>query len=350
MRKFILLFIIFLLFLPNTVLADNKSATINITGSDTTNCSELAIIEVHSVSQCEVNNIKGSITYDKTVLAVFSVEVSDNLSDWNFKVDTSTAGTISFTGSSNSDTLLQDRTLFKVIFIVHARSETTTVIKSTSVSSSITTTEEIEEEVVVNQKEIDEAKANGLPEELWPEPIIEKVKKNVEKKETINYQDGSHSIKVSKKVSDDCYLKELNVNDGTISPTFNKLTNAYKVTIDKKSDININYLTEDPKATVVIQDEVNNQIIITVTAENGNNNTYVLTIIRQENYDSSSVTNDDTNNNDVSNPDIDIDNDNFEISNQLSLSNVIVLSSLTALSIIGLSIGAIFVYKGSHQQ
>ncbi|MGN1398626.1 MAG: hypothetical protein ACI4WG_01300 [Erysipelotrichaceae bacterium] len=348
MRKLLLLFIIFALFLPADIFADNKSATINISGTESTYCSELAIVEVHSVSQCEVNNISGTITYDKTVLAVFSVEVSDNLSGWTFTIDTSTAGTIKFTGSSNSDFLLQDRTLFTITFIVHSRSETTTYVKSASVSSTITTTQEVEEEVVINQDEIDAAKANGVPEELWPAPIIEKVKKTVENQETVTYQDSSHSIKVTKRVSDDCYLKELSVEDSTMSPTFNKLTNAYKVTIDTKTDVKINYLTEDPKATVVIQDEINNQIIITVTAENGNNNTYVLTIIRQANYDSSSINNDEINN-DINNSQVDVDNPTVEVSDKLSLTNIIVLSSLTALSIIGLSIGSIFIYKGTHQ-
>lgn len=349
MRKFLTILIIFLMFLPYKINAANNNATISFSGTTETNCGELAIIEVHSITQSAVNNISGSITYDKSVLAVFKVEISDNLSSWNFKVDSSKPGIISFSGSSSNDTLLQDRMLFKVIFIVHGQLATSTSISTGSVSSTIKTTEEVTEQIVTNQEEIDKAKEEGIPEEEWPEPIIEEVKKTVDKEETINYDNSSHNINISKKVSSDCYLKDISVDNATISPVFNKLTNAYKVTIDKKSEIKINYVAEDPKATVVIQDEVNNQIVITVTAENGSNNTYVLTIIRQANYDSSAVDNPDNPDDNPDNPIIQPDVPQQNVDSKIDTSTLIILIGLGLVSVIGISIGSILIYKGSRQ-
>ncbi len=350
MRKFLSLLIIFLMLLPLNIKAANTNATIAFNGTTETNCGELAIIEVHSITQSAVDNISGSINYDKSVLAVFKVEVSDNLGNWNFKVDSSTPGIIKFYGNSSSDTLLQDRTLFKVTFIVHSQLATSTAITTNSISSNIKTTEEITEQIVTNQDEIDKAKEEGKPEEEWPEPIIEEVKKTVDKEETINYEYASHNISIAKRVSSDCFLKDITIDNATISPTFNKLTNAYKVTIDKKAELKINYLAEDPKATVVVQDEINNQIVITVTAENGSNNTYVLTIIRQTNYDSNADKNDNENNNtDIDNPIIQPDNQQEPSTSKIDTPTLIVLIGLSTVALIGISIGSILIYKGSRQ-
>ena len=347
MRKFLLILIITMMLIPTKIKAANNSATISFTGTTSTYNNELAIIEVHSITQSAVNNISGTINYDKTVLAIFKIEVSDDLGDWNFKVDSSKAGTITFTGTSSSDTLLQDRMLFKITFIVHGSLATSTTLTTGSITSSVKTQDEITEQVVTNQDEIDKAKADGLPEEEWPEPIIEEVKKTVDKEETIEYASSSHTISISKRISSDCYLKELSVDDANISPVFNKLTNAYKVTIDKEAEVKINYTTEDPSATVVIQDEVNNQIVITVTAENGTNNTYVLTIIRQANYDSTDPKNntqedvDPTTNTDVEPTE--------KVTTNIDTSTLIVLIGLSIVSVIGISIGSILIYKGSRQ-
>lgn len=347
MRRFLLILIITMMLLPTKINAANNNATISFSGTTSTYNGELAIVEVHSITQSAVNNISGTINYDKTVLAIFKIEVSDDLGEWNFKVDSSKAGTISFTGTSSSDTLLQDRMLFKITFIVHGSLATSTSLTTGSVTSTIKTQEEITEKVVTNQDEIDKAKEDGLPEEEWPEATIEEVKKTVDKEETIEYASSSHTISISKRISSDCYLKDLSVDNANISPVFNKLTNAYKVTIDKNADIKINYTAEDSKATVVIQEEVNNQIVVTVTAENGTNNTYVLTIIRQANYDSTDPKN---NTQQDVDPSIDTsDNNTDKVVTHMETSTLVILIGLSLVSVIGISIGSILIYKGSRQ-
>ncbi len=329
-----------------TVSAANDSAVVTINGSTSTVCDGLAFVEVSANTQAGVKNIKGQINYDKSVLAVFDVKVSDNLNGWDFKVDFSKAGKISFTGTAKAnDPIDTDRLLFEVTFIVHSSLETTTVVSSSSVTSEITEIEIIQKEVITNQAEIDAAIAAG---EEPPAPIYETVEEEVEKKKTITFENGSHSIKVNKPLSKNCYLKNIEVEDGTISPVFNKLTNAYKVTMNDKTELKINFTKEDEKSTVVIQDEVNNQVVITVTAEDGTNNSYVLTIIRQANYDSSNV---DPN---IDDPNIPIDpgvDGNPENNPFAAIDNgkMILIIALIAVSLVGIGVGGTLIYKGSRE-
>lgn len=204
--------------------------------------------------------------------------------------------------------------------------------------------------VITNQAEIDAAKIaqNNGEDVTIPEPIYETVEEEVEKKRTITFENASHSIKVVKQLSKNCYLKNIEVEDGTVSPVFNKLTNAYKVIINDKTELKINYTKEDERSTVVIQDEVNNQIVITVTAEDGSNNSYVLTIIRQANYDSTNV---DPN---ITDPNLPVDPGSDGTSNGGPLagienSQMIIVIVLIAISLVGIGVGGTLIYKGSRQ-
>lgn len=128
-----------------TVSAANDSAVITMNGSTNTICDGLAFVEVNANTQTGVKNIKGQINYDKSVLAVFDVKVSDNLDGWDFKVDFSKAGTISFEGTAKAnDPIDSDRLLFEITFIVHGSLETTTVVSSSSVTSEVTEIEKTE--------------------------------------------------------------------------------------------------------------------------------------------------------------------------------------------------------------
>lgn len=334
-----------------TVSAANDSAVITMNGSTNTICDGLAFVEVNANTQTGVKNIKGQINYDKSVLAVFDVKVSDNLDGWDFKVDFSKAGTISFEGTAKAnDPIDSDRLLFEITFIVHGSLETTTVVSSSSVTSEVTEIEKTEKTVITNQAEIDAAKIaqNNGEDVTIPEPIYETVEEEVEKKRTITFENASHSIKVVKQLSKNCYLKNIEVEDGTVSPVFNKLTNAYKVIINDKTELKINYTKEDERSTVVIQDEVNNQIVITVTAEDGSNNSYVLTIIRQANYDSTNV---DPN---ITDPNLPVDPGSDGTSNGGPLagienSQMIIVIVLIAISLVGIGVGGTLIYKGSRQ-
>ncbi|MGI6608389.1 MAG: hypothetical protein ACOX1F_05350 [Erysipelotrichaceae bacterium] len=331
-----------------TVSAANDSAVMIINGSTSTICDGLAFVEVNANSQEGVKNIKGQINYDKSVLAVFDVIVSDNLNGWDFKVNTSKAGTISFTGTAKTnDPITSDRLLFTVTFIVHGSLETTTVVSSKAVTSEIIEVETVNTGVIINQDEIDAATVAHESDEsvIIPDPIFET--KDIENKRIITFENASHSIRVVKAISKNCYLKNIEIENGTLSPVFNKLTNAYKVTIDEKSELKINYTQEDEKSTVVIQDEINNQVIITVTSENGNNNSYVLTIIRQANYNNTNV---DPNIDDPyipSDPNVDDNNNNpfASIDNR----RMIIIIALAAVSLVGITIGGTLIYKGSRE-
>ena len=329
-----------------TVSAANDSAIIIINGSNTTICDGLAFVEVNANSQTGVKNIKGQVKYDKSVLAVFDVKVSDNLNGWDFKVDTSKAGVISFNGTATTnDPIDSDRLLFVVTFIVHGSLETTTTVSSSNVTSEIIEIGTVTTTVVTNQEEIDAAREAGEPE---PEPITEQVEEEVENKRTITFENGSHSIKVVKSVSKNCYLKNIEVEKGTLSPVFNKLTNAYKVTINDKEELKINYTKEDEKSKVVIQDEVNNQVVITVTAEDGNNNSYVMTIIRQPNYNHSDP------NANVDDPNLPINPGTIDGENGNNLASItntraFIIIALVAVSLIGIGVGGSLIYKGSRE-
>ncbi len=352
MKKIILILLSILCSLSLlTISAANDSAVMTIKGSNTTITDGLAFVEVNANSQTDVKNIKGQINYDKTVLAVFDVKVSDNLDGWDFKVDYSKAGVISFSGTAKAnDPINSERLLFEITFIVHGSLETTTKVSTSSVTAEVVEKEKVQKEVVTNQEEIDAAKIavqNG-EDVMIPEAIIEIVEEEVEKKRTINFENATHSIKVVKPLSKNCYLKNIEVENGTVSPVFNKLTNAYKVTIDDKAELKINYTKEDERSTVVIQDEINNQVVITVTAQDGSNNSYVLTIIRQANYDSTQVDPNVEDPNLPINPNID-GSPNGNPSASIDNTKTIIIIALVAISLIGIAVGGTFIYKGSRE-
>ena len=130
-----------------------------------------------------------------------------------------------------------------------------------------------------------------------------------------------------------------------MSPDFNKLTNAYKVIIDESTELKINFIKEDEKSTVVMQDEVNNQIVITVTAEDGSNNSYVLTIIRQADYNSNIDPN-------IENPDIPIDpgvNDSAKNNPLATIDSgkMFLVITLIVVSLVGIGVGGSMIYRKS---
>ena len=269
--------------------------------------------------------------------------MSDNLDAWDFNVDFSKAGMITFSGTAKAnDPINSDRLLFEIMFIVHSSFETTTVVSSSSVKSEIIETETVlDEDNILNQAEIDAALE---AEETPPEP--EYGTKEVENKREITFENASHSIKVVKPLSKNCYLRHIEVEEGTLSPDFNKLTNAYKVIIDESTELKINFIKEDEKSTVVMQDEVNNQIVITVTAEDGSNNSDVLTIIRQADYNSNIDPN-------IENPDIPIDpgvNDSAKNNPLATIDSgkMFLVITLIVVSLVGIGVGGSMIYKGSR--
>ncbi|HPW53142.1 MAG TPA: cadherin-like beta sandwich domain-containing protein [Erysipelotrichaceae bacterium] len=329
-----------------TVSAANDYSAMTIKGSTSSICNGLAFVEVNANSQSGVKNITGQIKYDKSVLAVFDVEISDNLDGWEFNIDTTSAGIISFTGVAKAhDPIEAERLLFKVTFIVHGSFETNTVVSTSSVTSEIV--EITTEQYITNQAEIDAARQaweNGEEVEI-PEPIYGT--REVENKRTITFENASHSIRVVKQLSKNSYLKNIEVENGTLSPVFNKLNNAYKVTIDENTELKIDCFKEDERATIVIQDEVNNQVIITVTAEDGSNNTYVLTIIRQANYNSNVDPN-------IQNPDNPVQPGNNGTSSRkpnagLDTLSTVIIVALMIVSLVGIGFGGSLIYKGSRE-
>ncbi len=83
-------------------------------------------------------------------------------------------------------------------------------------------------------------------------------------------------------------LSSLKVSSGTLSPSFNKNTTSYNVTVDNNvSKITVSGSREDSKSSVsglttYNLDEGANKIRVKVTAQNGSTKTYTITVTRKE--------------------------------------------------------------------
>ena len=97
----------------------------------------------------------------------------------------------------------------------------------------------------------------------------------------------TYTIIINKGLSENAYLSDLKISEGTLVPNFDKLVNSYNVDVDYSVE-NINLLgyAEDNNATVSGNGNYNltvgaNTINIVVTAPNGNKNTYTINVTRK---------------------------------------------------------------------
>ena len=88
------------------------------------------------------------------------------------------------------------------------------------------------------------------------------------------------------------YLSNLKLSNGTLSPSFNKLTNYYEVTVPYETlSTVVSYTLEDVDATAVgegkytLKDGENTIITVTVTATDGYTRDYVIKVFRQKSTD-----------------------------------------------------------------
>lgn len=106
---------------------------------------------------------------------------------------------------------------------------------------------------------------------------------------TPSYGGGSSSSSSSstktpdKNLSTNNYLKSLSINEGKLSPSFDKKTTSYTVSLEEGTkNISVFASAEDENASVSGTGKINvsegaNKINITVTAENGSTKTYTIT-------------------------------------------------------------------------
>lgn len=100
----------------------------------------------------------------------------------------------------------------------------------------------------------------------------------------------TYSITINKIKSSNANLKQLNVSDGVLSPTFNENTTSYSVTVSSDVDhIDIDALGYDGSSIVGdgthSLDYGDNTIQIAVTAEDGSTKSYTINVVRQQSID-----------------------------------------------------------------
>lgn len=280
--------IIALRLLPITVLMIFSPVLANdfivrLSGTANTYNNELAIVDF-SFSGENVDNIRGNINYPANQVSLFSVDKNESLSGWNIAFDTSENGKIYFNAQS-SRTVSSATSLFSMTFVVHS-SETTVNITTSNIVSNVT----VNDNVIVNQRDIDAAReeekaceANGgcINEVVIPQPQYESRLVNKDQ----SYGNDSQTIAVAERQLTSVYLKSAEFRDATMTPAFNKLTTSYKVEVDSRiRDLDYRFIAENPSSSVDVSDEINNQIIVTVTSENGEVNSYVFTVVRTSNF------------------------------------------------------------------
>ncbi|MBR0386094.1 MAG: hypothetical protein IJI05_06085 [Erysipelotrichaceae bacterium] len=267
--------------LPAAYAQDN---VISFSGTTETVPHGLAKVNVNAAGD-QLANVSGVINYAATELTVFSITPNSSLSDWQITFQNEEAGKIVFSASSSGSKISAEQNLFTITFVAVNDKSQGTNVTATSVVTKITE----RKQVVTNQKEIDEAKynkENAISEDVAnsitiPDPIYEERDVQTD----VPLAVASYDLKIEKKSNGNAYLKSAKFTDGNISPSFNKLTNSYKVTIDDKvSELQTEMVAEYPTSTVDVSPETNNQVVVTVTSENGTVNSYVFSIQRAHNY------------------------------------------------------------------
>jgi len=362
MKRKIFVVLLTLFLLINFVPVKASDNILHLDGTISTKCQELALTEFYLGGE-NIGEFSGTITYDKTKLAFMKGIVASKYSTWDIVFDNSTPGVIKIKASRLEEGAVlinSEEKIFTIMFVAHTTSVTSTVVNAKGFTGF--SIEQIRQ--ITNQEEIDQKTQerediiveNGHkkptdfgyvdPDSIViPEPIYsEEIQEN---KTLVTFPNHSQTIKTEKNKVSDSYLRKIEINNSTFEPTFSRGVYAYKVTVDSKQEIVINCEAEDVDAKVTIEDEVNNQIIINVKAEDGTTSTYVLTIVRQDNYNSSGKNNNtggSTNVDPVVNPTVVIED------NLLSTKNIIIYSGLGIIAIIGFVFGGIFISKGAEEE
>lgn len=101
---------------------------------------------------------------------------------------------------------------------------------------------------------------------------------------------GNYVINIVEEKSSNNNLSDLSVNQGTLTPSFNKATTSYEMTVENNiSDLQFTWTTEDSSASSKCSKangKINlsvgmNVLAITVTAEDGSSKIYTVTITRK---------------------------------------------------------------------
>lgn len=317
---------------------DDPTYIASITGTRETEVGHLIITDFIYEGAHLISNLHGEITYDKSSLVLYRVVFSSALSKWKATFKTDVAGKITFdlncTTSSEGDYADDNTALFTMTFIVHQSISDKTRIEG----KNIRTREQrldTSENNVINMDAINEALEKGLTP---PAPVYGDLKENID----IYFENTGSQILINNPLSSNCYLKSAGFNEGSMYPSFSKLTTAYKVTIENDKKLEYSFIPEADTSQVSVSDEVNSQIVVTVTAENGETNSYVFTIVRTSAHQDPNDPN--------SNPDDPgtnpIDPVNPNPGRERNITMPLILIGIIALAFIG--IGGYFVYQGSH--
>ena len=306
---------------------------VSLTGSSSVSNDSLTMVDF-AIRGDAVNNVRGYINYPADRLSVFSIEKNESLGEVNVTFDDKTAGKIYFAAQSISN-IAADTSLFTVTYVVHSTNGDINITTSDVYADVLIT-----EKTVVNQKQIDEAKekekaclAMGgcIDEIVIPAPIYEDRTVNTDQR----FTDDTLTLQVHEKPLHSLYLKKADFPGAKCTPVFNKLTSAYKVEVDSRAKLNYDFIPENPDVEMEVSDEINNQIIVTLTGENGDVNSYVFTIIRTINFDPAS------HNSGTITPDTNV--------LTLNTSTYLLMAALGLVSLGFIIIGSYYIYIGARE-
>ncbi len=98
----------------------------------------------------------------------------------------------------------------------------------------------------------------------------------------------TYTIIINKEYSDNNYIGNLIINNGTLTPEFNKNTNTYNVEVEyDETQLDLNVILENQNATYKILNNRNfkvgnNTVTIEVTAPNGSVRNYTINVLRKD--------------------------------------------------------------------
>ena len=261
--------------------------------------------------------ITGTITYSTADLKVINKTVLAN--GWTVTFTEKKAGTITFSAKTadNSLCLKAAAELFKINFAVITSSSSAVTIAAKSLKATRLYTHTVVDAYDPGTGEATESHTEDTTDSVSLSNLSQKVKT----------------------VSADSYLSSAGFEDATLSPAFTKKNNSYTVTTTtSNNDLKALMVAESPDAVVSVGEEINSQILVTVTAADGKTtNTYLFTIQRTADGSSDSPSNSDTPSTEVT------------ATKGFSATAIILLSVAGLAGAAALAFGFIFLDKGSHE-
>jgi len=268
-----------------------------------------------------LTSLTGTISYSTADLTLINKTVVNT--GWQITFTEKKAGTITFTAKASAQTgyIKASTEMFKLTFVVVNGEASTVSVTAKGLKGTVS----YQKTVVVENP--------ATPENPFANPTTT----TEDATQDVTFDNVTQKVKIDKLTSTDAYLSAGGFEGTTIDPAFSKKTNSYTVTVPAEVlTLNPTMKAENPDAKVEIGQEVNNQILVNVTAADGKTtNTYLFTIKR--------------NSSDATDPNASGSTTDVKGANGFDTGSLLTIGGIGLAGAAALALGIMLLYRGSHE-